>query len=503
MSIKVGPIIGLSDTVARIFIDADSETEYKVEIQDPAGQSKEQTIRTSAGGTGMAEFADLTADTEYSYAVKNAKGEIVEGSQASFATFPQPGSDTNLRFAFFSCNRPFQEVRRIVGKKKVPSWLKIPLITKTSKEFIPESMQMWEELGSLVSESQANAEDSQAPRFLLGLGDQIYEEDFWNKNDAPGRAAGMSHEEIVAKYDELYRKFLSLQEIRKVTAHSPFFMTWDDHEILDGWGSRGNEHEPARQKIINAATESYNRYQLTSNPYVDPNLGYYAFVYGKIGCIMLDLRRYRSKSDEVLLGQEQWNWLEGWLQNQGKQCEVIVVGCGVPFIHLSNQLIQVRKKFWGKLLVRKVDLDDDLVDQWNSEPFVKDAKRFIELLFDFANSEGVRFVLLGGDVHVATFGVVRSNKPEHEFHPVMYNCTSSPISNKPTRVAKLLEKFAPEIELADDFPVKGRLLKIIPKRNFGIMEIKKHPQTGQYGVTFELHYQDDGEIKVQRFPTQW
>lgn len=252
-----------------------------------------------------------------------------------------------------------------------------------------------------------------------------------------------------------------------------------------------------------AASEAYGQYQLMHNPYVDPQRGYYAFIYGKIGFIVLDLRRYRSKRNGILFGKEQWDWLEDWLKNQGKQCEVIIIACSVPFIHLTNHIMRIGKQWLGKFLVKIFDIEDDLVDQWGSAPFIKDAQRFAELLFDLANSEGIRFVLLGGDVHVATFAVLRSYEQKHEYHPVIYQFTSSPISNRPAKVVKALMTIAPEIELSPNIPFKGRLLKVIAKRNFGIVEIQKHRTTGDYSITFELRYQDDKSVKAERFPTQW
>ncbi|MDH4157765.1 MAG: hypothetical protein OEW00_10870, partial [candidate division Zixibacteria bacterium] len=59
---------------------------------------------------------------------------------------------------------------------------------------------------------------------------------------------------------------------------------------------------------------------------------------------------------------------------------------------------------------------------------------------------------------------------------------------------------ASEIELRKFFPFKGRLLKIIPERNFGLVEVRKHPQTGDWGITLSIHGEKSG---VQRFPTVW
>jgi hypothetical protein len=79
---------------------------------------------------------------------------------------------------------------------------------------------------------------------------------------------------------------------------------------------------------------------------------------------------------------------------------------------------------------------------------------------------------LGGDVHVGTFSVLRSSRRTDEYHPLIYQFTSSPISNKPTKVPKKIRKVAPDISIGKNIPFTGRLIDIFPERNFGIVEVR-------------------------------
>jgi alkaline phosphatase D len=275
------------------------------------------------------------------------------------------------------------------------------------------------------------------------------------------------------------------------------FLTWDDHEIRDGWGSRGDEGGEAEQKMFLAATQAYEKYQLAHNPHVDPAKGYYAFQYGKIGFVVLDLRRYRSIGQQTILGDEQKHWLENWLKKKARQCRVVFIACSVPVVHVTHALAMMASRPEMKF----VGVSDDLADQWSHASFVKDMQAFAELLFDLANQEGVRFVLLGGDVHVGTFAVLRSQRRQDEFHPVIYQCTSSPISNHPSpNVGKFLHALAQEVQLGRNLPFSGRLLKVFTKRNFAVVEVHQNPNTDEYGVVFEMHC--DGKAP-ERFATLW
>lgn len=481
MFIKVGPFIGVSEKEARIWIKAQPNSDLVMELVPPSGESVTKTIQTSEDGIGIAEFSGLSPDTRYSYSLRHRSGErlLKEIDEPGFFTFPSPGEDCDLTFAFYSCHNP-KFVSGTEGAK-------------------PDSMQMWKELGNLCRPS-LNTQSSEEPRFLLAIGDQIYADELWKRRNRR-KYARASHQEIVEAYSGVYDKFLGLRQIQAVSSRCPIFMTWDDHEIRDGWGSHGDEHTAALQRMFQAAKEAYVKYQLSHNPHIlQFGQRYYGFRYGRIGFVVLDLRGYRSAKESELLGSEQWEWLDNWLQNEAPHCRVVFVVCSVPFIHLTHQVTKLRSKWLAKIFMKIFGLADDFVDQWNSEPFIKEAQQLAEVLFELANEKGVRFVLLGGDVHVATFAVLRSYRKADEFHPLIYQLTSSPISNKPTKVAKFLKLFAPEIDLSEDLPFKGRLLRIIPERNFGIVKLRRHPDTGDYAVIFEVHSQETG---VQRFATLW
>ncbi len=498
MAITLGPIVGVSHDQVRIRFKYGKKHTLNLRLEADGVEPLQADFTPDADQWVTARFDNLQPHTRYRYTITSSAGEgLSHSGKAAFTTFPGLGQAVDFRFAFFSCHRPFQEIRVLPAGVHVPKWLKIPFLTQRGTILIPSSMRMWQALESML-DSEA------APEFMLGLGDQLYLDDAWIAFSKKMRKNpdAVRDEDIRAEFAEFYRRFWDFPELKRVAERCPWLMIWDDHEITDGWGSHGDEEEnPVKQKLYRHARDSYAEHQLVHNPFVDSSKGYYAFRYGEAGFVVLDLRGYRSARHKILLGDAQWQWLQNWLAGEGQACKVIFIVCSVPFVHFTSHFTQIMGNRLGYLLLKKSGAADDFIDQWNSDPFVHEAERMARLLFDHANTSDTRFVFLGGDVHVATMAVVRSHLKEHEFHPVIYQFTSSPISNNPTPLNKLVERFAPEISFGDDVPFSGRLLKVIARRNFGIVDVRKNPRTGAYGVTFELHSDAGDTTDIHRFPT--
>ncbi len=521
MSIEVGPFVGVGAHEARISFEAVPHTDYLVTIKSAGGHSLEQALRTESDGSALARFTDLPANTRFNYLIQSSDGAKLDlVSQPSFSTFPLPGQDADLCFAFFSCHRPFrektswaweQERSRSASralKKRAPKTpaprrrkskdsrgIEIPGLTQVNERVSAAALKMWTELEDLLKNPLAE----QDIRFLLGLGDQVYADELWQskKNTGGVHYSELSPAALLYEYNQVYHKFLHIPEVQRVASLCPMFMTWDDHEIRDGWGSRGDEKGAAEQRMFLAATQAYAKYQLAHNPHVDAAKGYYAFQYGKVGFVTLDLRRYRSLKSRTILGDEQKNWFENWLRRNGPQCRVVFIACSVPVIHVKQTLAMMASKSAMKM----AGVSDDLADQWSHQYFLKEMQAFAELLFELSNHNGVRFILLGGDVHVGTFAVLRSKRRQDEFHPVIYQCTSSPISNTPSvTVGRFLNLLAQEVGLGPDLPFSGRLLKVFTRRNFAVIEVRQNPKNGEYGVVFEMHCEGK---PPERFPTLW
>src|SRR5690606_25205199 len=78
---------------------------------------------------------------------------------------------------------------------------------------------------------------------------------------------------VRADFRKLYTTVFGYPEVDAVTSRIPSIMMWDDHEILDGWGS----HRPARQQspvyrgVFAAARDAFSTFQLAARPDDLPN----------------------------------------------------------------------------------------------------------------------------------------------------------------------------------------------------------------------------------------
>jgi hypothetical protein len=316
MPLEIGPFVGVSSNEARIRFDAVPRTDYVVEIKSAGEPVKKLKLRTEEDGSAMAVFTGLPADTHYNYSIQNADGIAMDAvARPVFATFPAPGQDASLNFAFFSCHRPFEQETTWVWQKgkwrslpvsstthtarsrrlkerpverraserqtskgrgasgSIPvryrggatsRGFQIPLLSRVDEKVQQSSLKMWSELEEMLRSPAAEREI----RFLLGLGDAVYVDELWKgtKNTGGEHYYNLSSGALLYEYNQVYYKYLHIPQVQRVTSYCPMFLTWDDHEIRDGWGSRGDERGEAEQKMFLAATQAYEKYQLAHNP---------------------------------------------------------------------------------------------------------------------------------------------------------------------------------------------------------------------------------------------
>jgi alkaline phosphatase D len=273
---------------------------------------------------------------------------------------------TEVTFGYFSCHDPF---------KKGTS-----------------GMDLWEDFFTILTEYRAS--------FVIGGGDQMYmdctKEDIWdwvkdNKDslwekfryDAPGLI-----EYFKTIYRYVYRKYWSFPEVKKVFRSFPMYMIWDDHEIMDGWGSYTEEERSDKldslfewenpeqnlflvDAMFQAAKAVYIEYQHSHNPVNtlqpahDPFQFDYPISHGDIGLYTLDMRGHREYRDddsndgERILGAVQFARLQNWIESSEiQEKKALCIISPVPVVH------------WHSTLMNVLDISiakDDFRDEWDHE----------------------------------------------------------------------------------------------------------------------------------------
>jgi hypothetical protein len=308
-------------------------------------------------GVFVIDIANLQPATKYSVNVKDANGDQI-GPTAFVRTFSD-GAKAPLRLLFGSCYR--QTI----------------------------ATNVWELIFKRQTPRPADA--------LFLIGDQVYADDLWTLNGAELRDA---HE---ARYADVWARPF----IRSTLAAMPTYMTWDDHEIADDWGSDpkirpGESGAEAKFKEIDKVYRSYQLAHSPLGPTAAAGPRDYAVTIGCASVYMLDGRGERGKDVRFpIIGEPQFDRIQAWLDGLPPVVEVAILASPVPPSFLNNQAMQ-------SAMDMGFDLLKDAADLWtywgHKELELRDNRpdfmRLMTALFKWQEAvEGRRVVVVGGDVH--------------------------------------------------------------------------------------------------------
>ncbi len=411
----------------------------------------EVRCRYSVGGTASSVTSAPEAADPYERTLLTLDGlpggsmvdYIVEAGAHTYSDqFRVPAKDGRApRLALVSCN----------------GWFSLP----ESERWV-----MWRRLRERVEDGHVD--------LIVHAGDQIYADKL--RVDAAYEAtfdsAPLTEASLTRRYRQLYVSTWSRPETRKVLGSCPSVMTWDDHDIYDGWGSHDvpEERAPLEKMWFAAAARAYQEFQLSHGP--DGTDGFRGFVIGKIAIGLLDTRTHRDWSSGTILGRPQLQALTSWLESLCSDVRVFIVA-PVPVVHANvAAALALLEHAPGT-----PETLDDLRDSWVATNNRGELQTLLLRLFKAGQKRQV--TLLSGDVHVATLGEVRSTLQAHASAPRIHQIVASGIGHPPpTGVAGWLMKLAVRgsIELVgEDFvgrlrELDGRGTRVLDTRNFAIID---------------------------------
>ncbi|GED21984.1 alkaline phosphatase D family protein [Halomonas halmophila] len=349
-----------------------------------------------------------------------------------FRTLPKEPS--RLRFGFYSCHDPYSVK--------------------------PPSEGAWESFREVLEDREAH--------FVIGGGDQVYcdtndetrIQDVWswlrdNKQalfEKYSDDSGMLDEtRLVNYFSKLYRTYYrvywNFENVRAVYRRFPQYMIWDDHEIMDGWGSltqeereeklskRFRDDNPERDYqlvmlMFRAASRVYWEFQHSHNPCTKidlEDLGScqwdYSFDHGDFAFYALDMRGHHDceRDSFRLLGEEQFSRFQNWIKSRKvAKKEAIFIISPVPIVH------------WNETVANTLDIGsvkDDFMDEWGHEDNHDERNKLLDLLLKFSDRHQVPVVVLSGDVHCAS--AFRISHSDRYKKASLFNVTSSAISRHP------------------------------------------------------------------------
>ena len=355
----------------------------------PAGQS---TVSMTALGCGLAP------DTAYLLTFDGA-------DPVRFRTdFAQ--DDPNARYAFSigSCHQPFNG-NGSVNEAGVAALRAFPSV----------------------------ADQAQVRRTLL-LGDQMYTDQPLRlsmfspsviralSQGAVDRLEDAAPDQLAQWFDERYRAFFNVPQWRAMMTAAPTYMILDDHEVWDNFGTGRSHRASARQPVLTAALESYDRFQRLGRPRTDEGPDF-AFRYGRVAVLMLDSRSQRGHFDDGfrVYADAQKARMPAALEATA-DAPVLLVGVSVPFLPFPSLLIDVVGGLLGD--------GNNIQDRWSYRESRPDRRWLLETLVAHADRHPQqKIIIVSGDVHfglASEFGRRGGGIPIRQF-------ISSAISNRSSR----------------------------------------------------------------------
>uniref|UniRef100_A0A060TAQ3 ARAD1D28512p n=1 Tax=Blastobotrys adeninivorans TaxID=409370 RepID=A0A060TAQ3_BLAAD len=266
-------------------------------------------------------------------------------------------------------------------------------------------------------------------------------------------------------------------------ARIPMINIFDDHDIIDGFGSYPDHtmRVPMFSAIGNTAFKYYMLFQnqtlpgesfndpiWVSTPKPGPYItekprSMYARLGSQVAFYGLDCRTERTHSQ--IVAPDSYNAmfkrLEEEIQASKGEIQHVLVMLGVPFAYPRmvwlETLLSSRAMAPFKVLAKhglmsgltndfdgRIELLDDLDDHWCAKHHKKERNHFVQRLLDFGKKNSVRITVLAGDVHLAGIGRFYSKsllEPTKDPN-FMLNVISSAIVNTPppVKMADFLNK---------------------------------------------------------------
>ncbi|KAI5366505.1 putative phoD-like phosphatase, metallophosphatase domain, metallo-dependent phosphatase [Septoria linicola] len=333
---------------------------------------------------------------------------------------------------------------------------------------------------------------------MLGGGDQIYNdaamrdtelfrEWLQTKNPQHKHEADFTtemQEELEEFYLHRYAMWFSQGLFSMANSQIPMVNIWDDHDIIDGFGSYPHHFMSTRvftglgaiafkyymlfqHQSVAAETEKEEPSWLlgkSPGPYINERSRSLFMSLGRhVAFLGLDCRTERMR-DEIL-SQETYDAIFDRCRAEIVKGETkhLIVLLGVPIAYprlnfleniLTSRVMDPIKAVGRTGLlggfVNKfdggVEILDDLDDHWTAKHHKAERNWFIQELQELAAEKSVRITILGGDVHLGAVGQFFSNQKlglrKDKDHRYIPNIISSAIVNTPppTMMADVLNK---------------------------------------------------------------
>lgn len=425
--------------------------------------------------TRVLDLDALEPDTQYFYALFSTDGaestkRWILGFQEQLTFRTHPHALDPVAFGLISCHMPY-DARNLVN------------------------MEMFDSLEREMADADA--------RFLIAAGDQVYVDgnehiDIWRWLRSI-KSEGPTLNDMISWYRDIYRGYWGPLPVRKVFRRFPTYRIWDDHEIMDGWGSHTDAELSDRldtiwewenttknlglaKQMFQAAQHVYREYQHSYNPPTPVGQWDYSFEAGELGFYVLDMRGHRNfgaPDGERVLGKAQLERFTSWLSQT--EAKAIMIVSPVPIVHARSFIVNT---FDLPLL----GIADDLRDEWEHDSNWTERDRLLDAVFRQSNASKRKVVFLSGDVHIsASFKLFHRDFPDASVHQLTSSgityAALSPLARQGLRLSVAKRG---TLGYPDAVPIERRVhfttLHTFQKNHFAIVRYSKLGQSISFDV---------------------
>ncbi|KQT47646.1 hypothetical protein ASG43_10640 [Aureimonas sp. Leaf454] len=358
---------------------------------------------------------------------------------------------------------------------------------------LDERDRMWQRLGE---------ENAARPFHLLFQGgDQLYADEILHSHpelrrweDLPtSRKGTVAFTEAMRQAARLYLagRYLALMAqpaIAGLVACVPSLMMWDDHDIIDGWGSHPAKllDSPVGRGIFQVSREMFLLFQQGCRPDEAPSLALdrtgrsfsLGAHYPGLSVIAPDLRSER-RPDRVM-DETGWAAHEAALAAAPDGNHRMILS-SVPVLGPRLSVVEAALD----LVPRAQQYEDDLRDQWQSRAHRAEWQRFLAGLEREMVERASPVTVVSGEIHLATRAEMRL-KDGQVLHQLVASGIAHPRPSKAYAIALgLLAKLG-------DAPLPGRRirLKALPGRR-GVYTAERNylvlaREGGRWSAAWEL-----------------
>jgi phosphodiesterase/alkaline phosphatase D-like protein len=318
----LGPFLMKPTTSSMGFwLCSDEESSFSIKV---AGQNYPMILNHSFGNYHIytLEVHGFSPNTKIKYKFLLEDQEItpagLHADDLCFRTLPS--DDMEFSFVLMSCH----------GVEEYEK--------KHSEDGVP--LHMFKRLNEMLDKSES------CYLAVLG-GDQVYMDDtFEGKVD---KFKGTKEEKI--KILEVYHKYWKGLEYRKVFARLPALLMWDDHDLIDGFGSREdsfNKKELAPSWKIYQETQAeafYSFQSIRNSSMIKLHYNHsYLFKHQDFAILGLDLRSERNVKKGLMMSEQSWGEIEASIANL-KDIRTLFINTPVTIARMGGALEQQIGRF--------------------------------------------------------------------------------------------------------------------------------------------------------------